>query len=278
MFIRLVISDAMWDRIEPLMPAGPVRGRRWADHRGTLKAIAWTYRTDSPWRDLPDEFGPFQTAHKRLIRWAADGTWEMVLASVLAVADADDDIDDLRMMERSITVSKPTRLSEILKPGMGSVHIAILPRALRSTLIERKSVTYYADLTPYTYGSPERPALNVGWLSADEPYTRGVVAECVVDALKALCATRVNQMRGLHFCEFCDAFMPHVKGGINGEEEILLGSAEIHFGGDSEVVYAAPNLIVHYVLEHSYCPPEEFCSAAVNAAGMECADRLTLPE
>ncbi|WP_308190751.1 FG-GAP-like repeat-containing protein [Streptomyces sp. HPF1205] len=32
---------------------------------------------------------------------------------------------DLRMMERSITVSKPTRLSEILKPGMGPVHIAI---------------------------------------------------------------------------------------------------------------------------------------------------------
>ncbi|MFJ2823740.1 IS5 family transposase [Streptomyces toxytricini] len=83
----------MWDRIEPLMPADPVRGRRWADHRRTLEAIAWKYRTNSPWRDLPNELGPFQTAHKRLIRWAVDGTWEKILASVLAVADADDDID-----------------------------------------------------------------------------------------------------------------------------------------------------------------------------------------
>ncbi|MFG2486026.1 IS5 family transposase [Streptomyces virginiae] len=83
----------MWDRIEPLMPADPVRGRRWADHRRTLEAIAWKYRTNSPWRDLPNELGPFQTAHKRLIRWAVDGTWEKILSSVLAVADADDDID-----------------------------------------------------------------------------------------------------------------------------------------------------------------------------------------
>lgn len=83
----------MWDRIEPLMPADPVRGRRWADHRRTLEAIAWKYRTNSPWRDLPDELGSFQTAHKRLIRWVVDGTWEVLLAAVLAAADADDDLD-----------------------------------------------------------------------------------------------------------------------------------------------------------------------------------------
>ncbi|MFJ3089406.1 IS5 family transposase [Streptomyces sp. NPDC086838] len=82
----------MWDRIEPLMPADPVRGRRWADHRRTLEAIAWKSRTCSPWRDLPDELGSFQTAHKRLIRWAVDGTWERILAAVLAAADVDADI------------------------------------------------------------------------------------------------------------------------------------------------------------------------------------------
>jgi transposase len=83
----------MWDRIEPLMPADPVRGRRWADHRRTLEAIAWKYRTCSPWRDMPVELGSFQTAHKRLIRWAVDGTWERIFAAVLAVADAGDGID-----------------------------------------------------------------------------------------------------------------------------------------------------------------------------------------
>lgn len=82
----------MWDRIEPLMPADPVRGRRWADHRRTLEAIAWKYRTCSPCRDLPDELGPYQTAHKRLIRWAVDGTWEQILTALLTPADDADDI------------------------------------------------------------------------------------------------------------------------------------------------------------------------------------------
>ncbi|MFE1873781.1 IS5 family transposase [Streptomyces sp. NPDC059496] len=87
--VRSVIADAMWDRIEPLMPADPVRGRRWADRPRTPEAIAWKYRTNSPWRDLPGELGPFRTTHKRLVGWAADGTWERVLAA----ADAADDID-----------------------------------------------------------------------------------------------------------------------------------------------------------------------------------------
>ncbi|MFJ8253775.1 IS5 family transposase [Streptomyces sp. NPDC094466] len=92
MSARSVITDAMWGRIEPLMPPDPVRGRRWADHRRILEAIAWKYRTCAPWRDLPKELGPFQTAHKRLLRWAADGTWERLLAAVLATSDAADEI------------------------------------------------------------------------------------------------------------------------------------------------------------------------------------------
>ncbi len=47
---------------------------------------------NTPWRDLPDELGSFQTAHKRLIRWAVDGTWEKIFTAVLAAADAADDI------------------------------------------------------------------------------------------------------------------------------------------------------------------------------------------
>lgn len=36
--------------------------------------------------------GSFKTAHKRLIRWAVDGTWERILTEVLAAADAGDDV------------------------------------------------------------------------------------------------------------------------------------------------------------------------------------------
>lgn len=74
------------------MPADPVRGRRWANHSRTLEAIAWKYRTGSPRRDLPEEPGPFRTAHKRLLRLAIEGTWQRIFVAVLATADAEDDI------------------------------------------------------------------------------------------------------------------------------------------------------------------------------------------
>ncbi|GHH25124.1 hypothetical protein GCM10018780_76380 [Streptomyces lanatus] len=99
----------MWDRIEPLMPADPVRGRRWADHRRILEAIAWKYRTCSPWRDRPDELGSFQTARKRLIRWAIDGTWEMIVSAVLTAADATDDIDWTVSVDSTVVPGSPAR-------------------------------------------------------------------------------------------------------------------------------------------------------------------------
>nr|WP_107451449.1 transposase [Actinacidiphila rubida] len=69
MSVRLLISDAMWDRIEPLMPADPVRGRRWADHRRTLEAIAWKYRTGrTPPRRHPHVGTAMTTKRRRFSR------------------------------------------------------------------------------------------------------------------------------------------------------------------------------------------------------------------
>ncbi len=56
--------------------------------------MAYRYRTGIPWRDLPVEvFGPWQTVWKRHRRHAQDGTWDRVLAHVLAEADTAGRID-----------------------------------------------------------------------------------------------------------------------------------------------------------------------------------------
>ncbi len=44
---------------------------------------------------------------------------------------------------------------------------------------------------------------------------------------------------------------------------ILLGAAEIRVLSRMGTVYAAPNLIYHYVSAHGYKPPEEFLDAAL---------------
>jgi transposase len=42
-----------------------------------------------PWRDLPERFGPWQTAHGRFARWAADGTVDELLAKAPGRAEVD---------------------------------------------------------------------------------------------------------------------------------------------------------------------------------------------
>jgi hypothetical protein len=42
---------------------------------------------------------------------------------------------------------------------------------------------------------------------------------------------------------------------------MLLGSAEIRVPGKDGKVYAAPNLIYHYIKDCGYLPPQEFIDA-----------------
>jgi transposase len=47
------------------------------------------FRTGVPWRDLPERFGPWQTVHGRFARWAADGTFDRLLAAAQGRGEAD---------------------------------------------------------------------------------------------------------------------------------------------------------------------------------------------
>lgn len=91
---RRTLTDEQWSQIEPLLP--PVKGamgRPQVPHRPVVEGIVYRYRAGIPWRDLPEEFGPWQTVWKRHHRWSGDGTWDRVLAELLADADAAGEID-----------------------------------------------------------------------------------------------------------------------------------------------------------------------------------------
>jgi transposase len=100
---RSVISDAAWVWLEPRLPdRTPRRGGRWRDHRQVIEAIAWKYRTGAAWRELPERFGPWQTAYERHNRWSADGTWARLLAAAQADADARGELDWLVAVDSSL--------------------------------------------------------------------------------------------------------------------------------------------------------------------------------
>jgi transposase len=68
-------------------------GRPCTPHRPVVEGIVYRYRCGIAWRDLPERFGPWQTVWKRHHKWSADGTWDSVLAEVLADADAGGEVD-----------------------------------------------------------------------------------------------------------------------------------------------------------------------------------------
>jgi putative transposase len=82
---RRTLTDAQWARIGSLVPGKKGdRGRSATDNRLFVDAILWLARTAAPWRDLPVEFGSWQTAHCRFRRWTISGVWES-LFNALAV-------------------------------------------------------------------------------------------------------------------------------------------------------------------------------------------------
>ena len=88
-----MLADEVWARIEPLLPAQYGKGRPFRDHRQVIEGIVFRYRAGLAWRDLPEQFGPWQTVWKRHHRFSLDGTWDQVLAVLQAEADAAGEID-----------------------------------------------------------------------------------------------------------------------------------------------------------------------------------------
>ena len=110
-------------------------------------------------------------------------------------------------------------------------------------------------------------ALNIGWLSIKHEYPKGPCSFEFIAALKQLAMTPTNLYRGVHDCEFCP---PRITKPIKDRvvQEIVrdcpIGNGEIHVKGDSGVLHIAPVLLVHYVAEHNYLPPEQFITAVCN--------------
>lgn len=80
---RFDLSDAEWRIIQPLLPNKP-RGVARVDDRRVLNAIFFILRTGSPWRDLPERYGPCTTAYNRFNRWAKAGVWVKVFETLAA--------------------------------------------------------------------------------------------------------------------------------------------------------------------------------------------------
>ena len=80
---RTVLTDAQWRKMEPYCLGKKTDpGRSGGDNRLFLEAVLWKARTNSPWRDLPQELGDWNAVFKRFDYWSARGVFAKIFAAV----------------------------------------------------------------------------------------------------------------------------------------------------------------------------------------------------
>ena len=85
---RLVLSDATWGRMAPLIIGRPDhKGSTGRNNRMFVEGVLWIVRTGSPWRDLPERFGDWKNIHRRFSRWTVSGVWEQIFRCLAEDAD-----------------------------------------------------------------------------------------------------------------------------------------------------------------------------------------------
>ena len=101
-------------------------------------------------------------------------------------------------------------------------------------------MSYFPDLSPYTYGKyiPDCGAVNVGWLDVGYDYPQGDVPPEFVERLWALCGLPVHMSRGIDNCHLCRT-LHEVLLVERAGESLVPGSAEIRAFGSDGAIYAA---------------------------------------
>jgi transposase len=106
-----LIDDALWRRIEPLLPKPPRRrwktmGRPRIPDRAALTGILFVLRSGIPWQMLPKEMGcgSGSTCWRRLVRWQRAGVWRRLHAVLLAELRRRGQLDLARVVVDSASV------------------------------------------------------------------------------------------------------------------------------------------------------------------------------
>jgi transposase len=93
---RIGVSDDEWGLISPLLPPGHGRGCRPAgDNRPYFEGMMWMARTGAQWRQLPDEYGKWNSVFRRYRRWVETDVFDAMLETLSEMVERDTRADML---------------------------------------------------------------------------------------------------------------------------------------------------------------------------------------
>jgi putative transposase len=78
------LTQTQWERIEQLLPGkAEDRGVTAKDNRLFVEAVLWILRTGTPWRDLSERYGNWNSIYQRFNRWAKAGVWQRIFQELV---------------------------------------------------------------------------------------------------------------------------------------------------------------------------------------------------
>ena len=119
-----LVSDELWEIIEPLLPPEPPKprgGRPRLEDRAALSGIIFVLKSGIPWEMLPQEMGCGSgvTCWRRLREWQEAGVWERLHRTLLERLGEADQIEWERACLDSASIpakrgaGKPERIRRI---------------------------------------------------------------------------------------------------------------------------------------------------------------------
>jgi transposase len=79
------LTDKQWHCIADLFDDSSQDlkvGRPATPAREVLNGVLWILKTGARWKDLPRDYPPYQTCHRRFQHWVRDGTMEAALQRI----------------------------------------------------------------------------------------------------------------------------------------------------------------------------------------------------
>jgi transposase len=153
------LTEAEWRILKGLLPVEREAGKRGKgrppeDNRNIINGILWRLRCGTPWRDVPEKYGNWNSIYRRFRRWSASGVWESV-AIALAETMAESghyNIDSTSVRAHvSAAGGKGGFIDELLAArGAGSpvkFIVSVMPEEDRSPSISRREKRPTAKLT-----------------------------------------------------------------------------------------------------------------------------------